>query len=268
MNDMSNLSNAVVSQSLAGRRLEHKSVILTGAAGSIGRYISRHLLREGAKVTMTGRDPSKLDAFVEELSQEGFDAENITTIVGDCADPQVCRDIVSRAVDTFGKLDVLVNNAGNDERHRADDISVEYWDDRIAVNLRHQFFASREVARGMKELGGGSIINFGSVQAYLSSPGMSGYAVSKYGVRGVTRTLAREFGKDNIRVNTLVPGWVMTERQKRLWVDEEAEKMIDQVQCLPGRLMPEDVARMVLFLASDDSAMCTAQDFIVDAGWV
>ena len=113
-----------------------------------------------------------------------------------------------------------------------------------------------------------SIINFGSVQAYLSSHGMSGYAVSKYGVRGVTRTLAREFGKDNIRVNTLVPGWVMTERQKRLWVDEEAEKMIDQVQCLPGRLMPEDVARLVLFLASDDSAMCTAQDFIVDAGWV
>ena len=112
MNDMSNLSNAVVSQSLAGRRLENKSVILTGAAGSIGRYISRHLLREGAKVTMTGRDPSKLDAFVEELSEEGFDAENITTIVGDCADPQICRDIVSRAVETFGKLDVLVNNAG------------------------------------------------------------------------------------------------------------------------------------------------------------
>ena len=106
MNDMSNLSNAVVSQSLAGRRLENKSVILTGAAGSIGRYISRHLLREGAKVTMTGRDPSKLDAFVEELSEEGFDAENITTIVGDCADPQVCRDIVSRAVDTLSLIHI------------------------------------------------------------------------------------------------------------------------------------------------------------------
>jgi NAD(P)-dependent dehydrogenase (short-subunit alcohol dehydrogenase family) len=97
---------------------------------------------------------------------------------------------------------------------------------------------------------------------------MSGYAVSKYGVRGVTRTLAREFGKNNIRVNTVVPGWVMTERQKELWVDEAAEKMIDEVQCLPGRLQPSDVARLVLFLASDDSAMCTAQDFIVDAGWV
>ena len=112
MNDMSNLSNTVIAQSLAGRRLENKSVILTGAAGSIGRYISRHLLREGARVTMTGRDQTKLDAFVGELAEEGFDAENITTIVGDCADPQVCRDIVSRAVDSFGKLDVLVNNAG------------------------------------------------------------------------------------------------------------------------------------------------------------
>jgi NAD(P)-dependent dehydrogenase (short-subunit alcohol dehydrogenase family) len=168
----------------------------------------------------------------------------------------------------LGPVSVLVNNAGNDERHKADEISVEYWDDRIAVNLRHQFFAAREVARDMKENGGGSIINFGSVQAYLSSPGMSGYAVSKYGVRGVTRTLAREFGKNNIRVNTVVPGWVMTERQKELWVDEAAEKMIDEVQCLPGRLQPSDVARLVLFLASDDSAMCTAQDFIVDAGWV
>ena len=139
---------------------------------------------------------------------------------------------------------------------------------RIAVNLRHQFFAAREAAREMKAARGGSIINFGSVQAYLSSPGMTGYAVSNYGVRGVTRTLAREFGKDNIRVNTVVPGWVMTERQKKFWVDEAAEKMIDEVQCLPGRLQPMDIAQMVLFLASDDSAMCTAQDFIVDAGWV
>ena len=120
----------------------------------------------------------------------------------------------------------------------------------------------------MKENGGGSIINFGSVQAYLSSPGMSGYAVSKYGVRGVTRTLAREFGKNKIRSIRWFQAGVMTERQKEFWVDEAAEKMIDEVQCLPGRLQPSDVARLALFLASDDSAMCTAQDFIVDAGWV
>ena len=184
------------------------------------------------------------------------------------------RDIPSlesclrQAASDLGTLTVLVNNAGNDERHQADEISVDYWNDRIAVNLRHQFFAAREAARGMKVAGGDSISNFGSVQAHLSSPGMTGYAVSKYGVRGVTRTLAREFGKNNIRVNTVVPGWVMTERQKKLWVDEAAEKMIDEVQCLPGRLQPMDIARMVLFLASDDSAMCTAQDYIVDAGWV
>ena len=154
MNDMSNLSNTVIAQSLAGRRLENKSVILTGAAGSIGRYISRHLLREGAKVTMTGRDQSKLDAFVEELSEEGFDAENITTIVGDCADPQVCRDIIARAVDTFGKLDVLVNNAAvcyNDATLYG---KVPYtpFEEQAGITVHTNFFGSLEVTRALLPL--------------------------------------------------------------------------------------------------------------------
>ena len=247
--------------SLVGR-----TVFITGGASGIGESLVEAFVRQKSRVAFIDLDFDASHALQKRLEDEGLQKPWFKPCdVRDIASLEKC--LRNAALD-LGPVSVLVNNAGNDERHKADEISVEFWDDRIAVNLRHQFFAAREVARDMKENGGGSIINFGSVQAYLSSPGMSGYAVSKYGVRGVTRTLAREFGKNNIRVNTVVPGWVMTERQKELWVDEAAEKMIDEVQCLPGRLQPSDVARLVLFLASDDSAMCTAQDFIVDAGWV
>jgi len=246
--------------------LEDRSVFITGGASGIGESLVEAFVRQKSRVAFIDLDFDASQALQKRLEDEGLQKPWFKPCdVRDIASLEECLRIATL---DLGPVSVLVNNAGNDERHKADEISVEYWDDRIAVNLRHQFFAAREVARDMKENGGGSIINFGSVQAYLSSPGMSGYAVSKYGVRGVTRTLAREFGKNNIRVNTVVPGWVMTERQKELWVDEAAEKMIDEVQCLPGRLQPSDVARLVLFLASDDSAMCTAQDFIVDAGWV
>ena len=246
--------------------LEDRTVFITGGASGIGESLVVAFVRQKSRVAFIDHDFDASQALQKRLEDEGLQKPWFKPCdVRDIASLEKC--LRNAALD-LGPVSVLVNNAGNDERHKADEISVEYWDDRIAVNLRHQFFAAREVARDMKENGGGSIINFGSVQAYLSNPGMSGYAVSKYGVRGVTRTLAREFGKNNIRVNTVVPGWVMTERQKELWVDEAAEKMIDEVQCLPGRLQPSDVARLVLFLASDDSAMCTAQDFIVDAGWV
>ena len=246
--------------------LEDRTVFITGGASGIGESLVEAFVLQKSRVAFIDLDFDASQALQKRLEDEGLQKPWFKPCdVRDIASLEKC--LRNAALD-LGPVSVLVNNAGNDERHKADEISVEYWDDRIAVNLRHQFFAAREVARDMKENGGGSIINFGSVQAYLSSPGMSGYAVSKYGVRGVTRTLAREFGKNNIRVNTVVPGWVMTERQKELWVDEAAEKMIDEVQCLPGRLQPSDVARLVLFLASDDSAMCTAQDFIVDAGWV
>ena len=246
--------------------LEDRSVFITGGASGIGESLVEAFVRQKSRVAFIDLDFDASQALQKRLEDEGLQKPWFKPC--DVRDIASLEECLRNAVLDLGPVSVLVNNAGNDERHKADEISVEYWDDRIAVNLRHQFFAAREVARDMKENGGGSIINFGSVQAYLSSPGMSGYAVSKYGVRGVTRTLAREFGKNNIRVNTVVPGWVMTERQKELWVDEAAEKMIDEVQCLPGRLQPSDVARLVLFLASDDSAMCTAQDFIVDAGWV
>ena len=163
---------------------------------------------------------------------------------------------------------MLVNNAANDDRHRIEDVTAAYWDERIAVNLRHQFFAAQAVIPGMKRLGGGSIINFGSMTWHASEGGYPAYATCKAAVEGLTRSLARDLGPDRIRVNTIIPGWVMTERQMRLWLDAEGEAEIARRQWLKDKLQPDDVARMALFLAAEDSRMCTAQNFIVDAGWI
>ena len=163
---------------------------------------------------------------------------------------------------------VLLNNAANDQRHSIESTTSESWDAGIAINLKQQFFAAKNVAADMKAAGGGSIVNFGSISWKLKQGGMPVYTTSKAAVQGLTRSLARDYGPFNIRVNTLVPGWVMTEKQLRLWLDEKGKQEIARGQCINKPLQPEDIARMALFLAADDSAMCTAQDFIVDGGWV
>src|SRR5262249_43607349 len=155
----------------------------------------------------------------------------------------------------------------NDMRHAIESVTPESWDAGIAVNLRHQFFAAQEVIADMKAAGGGSIVNFGSVSWMLKQGGMPVYTTSKSAIQGLTRSLARDLGPFDIRVNTIVPGWVMTERQVRLWLTDEGRADIARGQCLHHPLMPEHLARMVLFLAADDSAMCTAQNFTVDGGW-
>jgi NAD(P)-dependent dehydrogenase (short-subunit alcohol dehydrogenase family) len=160
-----------------------------------------------------------------------------------------------------------MNNAANDQRHRIDEVTPESWDAGVAVNLKHQFFAARSVARDMAKAGGGSIVNFGSISWKLKQGGMPVYTTSKAAVQGLTRSLARDLGPANIRVNTLVPGWVMTDKQLRLWVTDESRAEIARGQCLPQPVLPEHIAHMALFLAADDSAMCTAQDFTVDGGW-
>jgi NAD(P)-dependent dehydrogenase (short-subunit alcohol dehydrogenase family) len=185
----------------------------------------------------------------------------------DLCDIEALRDAVAAVRSHLGPIEVLVNNAANDQRQALDAVSAESWDSGIAVNLRHQFFASQAVAEDMRAARWGSIINLGSLSWMIKQGGMPVYTTSKAAVCGLTRSLARDLGPHGIRVNTIVPGWVMTEKQLRLWVNEEASRQIEQSQCLPGRLQAADIARMALFLASDDSAMCTAQDFIVDAGW-
>jgi NAD(P)-dependent dehydrogenase (short-subunit alcohol dehydrogenase family) len=167
---------------------------------------------------------------------------------------------------TLGPITVLVNNAANDQRHRFEDVTVDYWDERLATNLRHQFFAIQAVAPMMRASGGGSIINFGSVSWHSLQGGMPAYTTAKAAVEGLTRGMARDLGPDKIRVNTVIPGWIMTERQIALWLTPEGERNLMQVQCLKEKLLPADVTRMVLWLASDDSRMCTAQLWVVDAG--
>jgi NAD(P)-dependent dehydrogenase (short-subunit alcohol dehydrogenase family) len=162
---------------------------------------------------------------------------------------------------------VLVNNAANDQRHKWNEVTPELWDDRIATNLRHVFFAMQAVAPQMERAGGGAIVNFGSIAWKLAMGDMAGYVASKAGIHALTRSMARDLGPKKIRVNTVLPGWIMTERQKTLWLTPEADKMRLAAQCLKGDVNPVDVARLVLFLASDDARMCSAQEFTIDGGW-
>ena len=189
------MGNYAVYPSLSGR-----NVFITGGASGIGESLVEAFVRQHARVAFIDLELDAAQRLQKRLKEENFPEPWFEQC--DVRDISALEKCLRKAASDLGPVSVLVNNAGNDERHRADDISVEYWDDRIAVNLRHQFFAAREVARGMKDLGGGSIINFGSVQAYLSSPGMSGYAVSKYGVRGVTRTLARAVSYTHLTLPT------------------------------------------------------------------
>ena len=189
-------------------------------------------------------------------------------VKADLTDTAALQGALASIRQRFGPITVLLNNAANDQRHSVEATTPQSWDAGIAVNLKHQFFAAQAVCDDMKRSGGGSIINFGSVSWMLKMGGMPVYTTAKAAVQGLTRSLARDFGPFNIRVNTLVPGWVMTEKQKRLWLDDAGREAIARGQCLQAELLPEHIARMALFLASDDSAMCTAQDFVVDAGWV
>ena len=245
--------------------LEGRPVLITGGASGIGEALVRAFADQGAKV-----------GFVDIASELGEKVAAEVTAKGQTAIFQPCdlRDIgaLKAAIATLearnGPTLVLLNNAAHDQRHPWQDVTVDYWDERISVNLRHFFFTIQAVAPGMIAAGKGSIINFGSVSWRLKQGGMPAYTTSKAAVYGLTRGMATDLGKHGIRVNTLEPGWVMTERQLTLWVTPEAEKDIERGQALSGRVMPDDLARAALFLASDDSAMMSAQVLTIDGGWV
>src|SRR5262245_28807235 len=244
--------------------LRDRHVLISGGASGIGASMVRAFAAQASRVSFLDIDRQGGEALVRELS--GVSAHTPSFLPCDVTDITALRSAIETAART-APVAVLVNNAANDSRHRVEDTTVALWDATMAVNLRHYFFAAQAVIPGMRALRGGSIINFGSISWMNKQPGLPAYTAAKAAVQGLTRTLAREVGRDGIRVNTVVPGWVMTERQLALWVDAEGERQMDISQCLPGRLQPADLARMVLFLAADDSRMCTAQDFIVDAGW-
>ena len=246
--------------------LRDRVVFVTGGGSGIGAGTVEHFVQQGSRVAFVDIDEAASKSLLERLGRGSAHAP--LYIHCDVRDIDALRAAVVRIQQALGDISVLVNNAARDDRHRMEEVTVEYWDERVAVNLRHQFFAAQAVVEQMKRLGGGSIINFGSISWMSSTGGMPAYTTSKAAVSGLTRGLARDLGPFNIRVNTVSPGWVMTERQKTLWLTPDGERRLEEAQCLPGRLLPEDLARMVLFLAADDSRMCTAQNFIVDAGWV
>jgi len=245
--------------------LQDRAVLITGGATGIGASLVEQFVAQGARVGFIDIDAASGEALAARLKDArhapAFVAADLTEIPA-----------LDRAIDALrariGPITVLLNNAANDKRHLIDETTSESWDAGIAVNLKHQFFAAKNVAADMKAAGGGSIVNFGSISWKLKQGGMPIYTTSKAAVQGLTRSLARDFGPFNIRVNTLVPGWVMTEKQTRLWVDEKGREEIARGQCINKPLLPGHIAGMALFLAADDSAMCTAQDFIVDGGWV
>ena len=252
--------NYAVYPSLAGR-----TVMVSGGASGIGEAIVRAFAGQRAKVGFVDIMEEAGIALAGELRGGGAE---ILFVPADVTDVVALRAAVERLSRDLGLITVLVNNAANDTRHDWRDVSPEEWDARMAVNLRHFFFATQAVAPGMIEASGGSIVNFGSISWMLARGEMPVYTTAKAAVHGLSRSFARALGPHRIRVNTVSPGWVMTRRQLELWFDEEGERELQRSQCLPDRLQPDDLARTVLFLASDDSAMCTAQNFIVDGGWV
>lgn len=245
--------------SLAGR-----SVFISGGANGIGASLVEQFALQHARVSFVDRDEAAGNALVERLSAARHAPHFIAC---DVCQLDALADAIAATRTRQGAVEVLINNAANDERHVVGDITAEYWEQSIAVNLRHQFFAAQAVFPGMRAAGQGVIINIGSNGWTIKAPGYPLYAAAKAAVHGLTRSLAREFGAAGVRVNTLVPGWVMTEKQLRLWVGPEADAEIERNQCLRRRLQADDVARFALFLAADDSAMCSAQDFVIDGGW-
>lgn len=245
--------------------LSGRTVFVTGGGSGIGAAIVTAFAEQGARVAFVDIQAEASERLRADIAARGHAAPWFRPC--DLRDIEALRTALRDAAQDLGDIAVLVNNAANDQRHRIEDVTPEYWDERMAVNQRPFFFAAQAVVPGMRRLGGGSIINFGSVGWKLASGGYPAYAMAKASVHGLTRGLARDLGPDRIRVNTVVPGWVMTERQKTLWLDEQGKQDIARWQCLKDPLLSEHLARMVLFLAADDSAMCSAQEFTVDGGW-
>ncbi len=246
--------------------LHNRVVVVTGGASGIGAAIVTAFAQQRAQVAFLDLQDEAASKLVDQLTAEGFrtpaffhcDLTDVDAIQA------VCREILNQ----FGAVDVLVNNAGNDTRHSVESVTPAFWDHTMATNLRHQFFMAQAVIPAMKQAARGSIINMSSICWTIPSTGLPVYVTAKAAVVGLTRTLSHELGPDNIRVNCVMPGAILTERQKQLWFTPEYEAVILAGQALKRMIMPEEVARLVLFLAADDSSAITNQSYVIDGGWV
>lgn len=254
------MTPAAIYPDLAG-----KAALVTGGADGIGQAIVEALARQKAKVAFLDLDRERGEALAARLTEEGA---TVSFHAVELRDIEATRAAIAAARVVCGPFAIGVNNAGHDERHVFSEVTPAYWDDRFAVNLRPMMFVAQSLAAEMKVLGGGSLINLSSTSWMKGAPGMIAYTTAKAAVLGFTRSLARELGTDNIRVNCLTPGWVMTQRQRQLHMTPERWETAQRAQAIKGEILPADIAAMALFLASDVSRMCTGQNFIVDAGTV
>jgi NAD(P)-dependent dehydrogenase (short-subunit alcohol dehydrogenase family) len=244
--------------------LKDRAVFVSGGGSGIGASIVEHFAEQGAKVGFCDIDDAASQALVAKISAAGHAAPTYRRC--DVRDIAAYQAVLAELAGRLGTFTVLINNAARDDRHDLEEVTPAYWDERIAVNLRHQYFAIQAVVPGMKRAGGGSIVNFSSVSYHAMTPRLSVYQAAKAAVIGMSRGLARDLGPDRIRLNSITPGWIMTQRQIDLWLTPEAEAALMQAQCLKEKVYPPDIARMALWLAADDSRMVTAQNFVVDGG--
>jgi NAD(P)-dependent dehydrogenase (short-subunit alcohol dehydrogenase family) len=245
--------------------LRDRTAFVSGGASGLGAEFVTQLAGQGARVAFIDIDLDRGKALEQELRDQGAE---VLFLECDVRDVAALQRAIARSAEELGPIRVLVNNAANDHRDKVAEMDEALWDDWIAVNVRHHFFAAQAVAQMMRDAGGGSVINLGSISAHIDLMDLPGYITAKAGVEGLTRTLAREYGPWYIRVNCIIPGWIMTEKQLTHWVTPEAEESILRNQCLPDKVYPDDVARLLLWLAADDSRACTAQRWIVDGGWM
>ena len=244
--------------------LRDKRVLITGGGSGIGEFIVEGFAAQGARVAFIDvqADPSR--AVLARLAGA---THGVRFIHQDLTDIEGTQTAIAGLSADWDGVDILVNNAANDDRHRVAEITREYWDERLAVNLRHYFFCAQSVLPAMKAAARGVIINVGSISWHLALPDLVVYQTAKAGIEGLTRAMARDLGVDGIRVNCVVPGGVRTPRQVALWHDEAEETRMVSQQCLKDRVLPQDIAAMTMFLASDDARMCTGHNYFVDAGW-
>lgn len=257
-------SGTVIGQALYPE-LRGRRVFVTGGASGIGAALVEAFARQGAQVAFVDVAEEEGGALVERIAASGAPRPWMRRC--DVVDVAALQRAIADAAAELGDFHVLVNNVASDDRHAMAEVTPDDWDRRVAINQRPAFFAIQAVVPGMRRLGAGSIVNLGSIGWQIKTGGYPVYATAKSSVDGLTRGLARELGASRIRINVVTPGWVMTERQVRLWLDAEGERELARNQCLPDKVYPEDIAAMVLFLASDQARACTAQEFVVDAGW-
>jgi NAD(P)-dependent dehydrogenase (short-subunit alcohol dehydrogenase family) len=244
--------------------LQGKVVLVTGGGSGIGESIVREFVRQKAKVAFIDKAVEPSRELASNLAAAGLPVHFEPC---DLTDIKALQRTLAAIKSRLGSVQVLINNAAHDERHPTESVTEEIWDSRIAANLKHQFFCAQGVLPDMKEAGAGVIINLGSVSWIIGQGNMVAYTASKSGVIGLTRSLARDYGPYGIRVNAVAPGWIMTQRQLEKWLTPESEAQLMAGQCLKRRLQPIEIAKFIVFLASDEASACTSQHYVVDGGW-